>query len=288
LKPKRDEADAVNATWAVFNTEVTNDEHYKQAPNEVFIDNAAEISVMHPRFLTDIRDSEGAGIMGLSGSQKDTPKIGHLEGFFDCNSCTDCVANILSRADIEDKYDITYSQGKSYVVHLPGRDLAFVRRGKFYVADMSDWIVGPKLVNTTTDTSIPIPSERWRGQKEMEFVRSAGYPSEKEAIHLVTDGNIASIDIPRDDIRFKIFGRPAAAIRGKAKMKKARRNRYDLSLQQEGSKQVLYADIIHVGGHHYLVSVSEPLQLTIFSGLVNEKTETIGIALQTQLDLLRS
>jgi hypothetical protein len=103
----------VNATWAVFNTEVTNDEHCKQAPNEIFIDNAAEISVMHPRFLTDIRDSEGAGIMGVSGSQKDTPKIGHLEEFFDCNSCTDCVANILSQADIEDKYDITYSQGKS-------------------------------------------------------------------------------------------------------------------------------------------------------------------------------
>jgi hypothetical protein len=47
-----------------------------------------------------------------------------------------------------------------------------------------------------------------RAERAMEFVRSAGYPSEKEAIHLVTDGNTG------DDIRrgFKIFGRPAAAI----------------------------------------------------------------------------
>lgn len=106
---------------------------------------------------------------------------------------------------------------------------------------MSDWIVGPKLVNTTTNTSIPYTKrEVERAERAMEFVRSAGYPSEKEAIHLVTDGNITSIDITGDDIRrgFKIFGRPAAAIRGKAKKKKARRNRIDLSLQQEGSKQV--------------------------------------------------
>jgi hypothetical protein len=28
--------------WAVFNTKGANEEHYKQAPNEVFIDNAAK------------------------------------------------------------------------------------------------------------------------------------------------------------------------------------------------------------------------------------------------------
>jgi hypothetical protein len=66
---------------------------------------------------------------------------------------------------------------------------------------MSDWIVGPKLVNITTNTSIPYTKrEVERAERAMEFVRSAGYPSEKEAIRLVTDGNIASIDITGDDI----------------------------------------------------------------------------------------
>ncbi len=49
-------------------------------------------------------------------------------------ACEGCTANILCFADVEDKYDITYVQREKYVVHLPGRDLEFHRRGKMYVA----------------------------------------------------------------------------------------------------------------------------------------------------------
>jgi hypothetical protein len=40
-------------------------------------------------------------------------------------------------------YEVTYEHGASYTVHLPGRDLIFERKGKLYVADMSDWMQEP-------------------------------------------------------------------------------------------------------------------------------------------------
>jgi hypothetical protein len=47
---------------------------------------------------------------------------------------------VISQGAIENLYDITHVQGKEYRVHLPDRELAFVRRGRRYVADMRDWI----------------------------------------------------------------------------------------------------------------------------------------------------
>ena len=40
---------------------------------------------------------------------------------------------------VEDKYEISRVPGVSMTVYLPGRDLVFHRKGKQYVAEMSDW-----------------------------------------------------------------------------------------------------------------------------------------------------
>jgi hypothetical protein len=109
-----------NATWAAFASVLSSLE-----PHEVCLDGCSEVSVLHPRFLSDIRDTEGQGFAGLSGGSKMIKQIGYLDGFFDCLVCNECTANILSQADVEDMYDVTYEQGVSYTVHLPGRDLIF-------------------------------------------------------------------------------------------------------------------------------------------------------------------
>jgi hypothetical protein len=47
---------------------------------------------------------------------------------------------MLSMADVEDMYRITYVQGESITVHMDHRDLVFSRCEKMYVADFSDWL----------------------------------------------------------------------------------------------------------------------------------------------------
>ncbi len=52
--------------------------------------------------------------------------------------------------------------------------------------------------------------------------------------------------------------------------------------------QVLYTDVMHVDGQKFLVSVVEPLQLTIQAHLQNETANQLGLGLQGLLNLLRS
>ena len=51
---------------------------YVLKPYEVLLDTASQVNVMHPRFLTDIRQGEG-GFSGLDKGKKKTTEWGHLK-----------------------------------------------------------------------------------------------------------------------------------------------------------------------------------------------------------------
>jgi hypothetical protein len=96
---------------------------------EVVLDNASEVSVMDPSLLRSLRPAApGEGFGALSGATQSTTHIGKLEHFFECQACTSCTANILAQAAVEDIYEVTYDQGRSYTVHMDHRDLVFERR----------------------------------------------------------------------------------------------------------------------------------------------------------------
>jgi hypothetical protein len=59
-------------------------------------------------------------------------------------------------------------------------------------------------------------------------------------------------------------------------------------INPEAKAQVIYADVMHVDGVKFLVSVVEPLQLTIQAPLDNESADQLGLALQGHLSLLRA
>jgi hypothetical protein len=50
---------------------------------------------------------------------------GVLDGFFPVYASEKTKANILSFADVEDLYDITYIRKRAFVVHMGDRDLVF-------------------------------------------------------------------------------------------------------------------------------------------------------------------
>jgi hypothetical protein len=104
---------------------------------EVLLDNQADISVVHPRLLTNIR-RQRSYVSGLAGTAT-LPYVGELKGFLKCKGSANVLASVLCMADIEDMYDVTYEQGVSYTVHLDDQDLIFHKRDKLYVADMREW-----------------------------------------------------------------------------------------------------------------------------------------------------
>jgi hypothetical protein len=101
------------------------------------LDNQSDVSVIHPALLTNVTMlEEPFFITGVSPghSVKITHK-GHLRGFFDCYCCDKMSANILCMADVEDKFDITWNKGKSFIVHTAKGNVEFERTNKLYVSE---------------------------------------------------------------------------------------------------------------------------------------------------------
>ena len=205
---------------------------------------------------------------------------------------------MLSMADVEDVYEVTYVPKEKFIVHMEGRDLEFVRRNKMYVADMSDWI--DYSVSIEKDYAFMTIQEREhlltrkekeRALKAKEFVRVAGYPSEREAVSMIRDGNIDGMPHEVSDVKdyFDVYDVPIASVRGKWTHKKAAaRLTADDGIREQRKEQKFTSDVLHINGESFLISVSSPLELTINSHLSGLSTEDVGAALQSQVRLIES
>ena len=124
-----------------------------------------------------------------------------------------------------------------------------------------------------------------------EFIKAAGFPSEKAAIDMVRDGNIKGLKVDVTDIKnyFKIYGVPVEAIRGKTTHEKAvnKRDDYDEGIREQRTMQIMTADVMYAGGHKFVVSVSKPLMLLMSNPTSSLRRRALGTCIQQHLDVLR-
>ena len=263
---------------------------------EFILDNGSQVSVSHPRFLTNLRQGSGS-YKGLSGSATKTSMEGILPGFFHCMASESARVNVLSQADVEDLYEVVYTPGVSYTVKMADRDLVFYRRHKLYVVDMSEWIRPGYKDNTHNMSFMTVAErehlytrkERERTLKAGEFVKNAGFPSRVEAIQMMRNGNIEGIPHTVSKVKafYDIYGPLPTELRGKATNKKSSTtNHIDEGLKEQRKKQLLTSDVMFALGGKYLVSVIEPLELTITVPVKSRKIEALGKALMSQIHLL--
>jgi hypothetical protein len=302
-KPAKNDDEAevgVNATWEVeqeANMFVTLEEHVVNRAGtqnqinhtEVLLDNQADISILHPSLLSDVRDAETKiRVKGIGGFQMVVKDKGMLKDFFEVYASEDTKANVLSFAEVEDVYPISYIPQIGFIVHLSDRDLHFKRRGKLYVADWSDC----KVLNTVTENErCYTKAEVKRAMEAYAFMKNSGYPSMSEAGHLIMDGNINNTpNLARADFErsVQIYGLYPEYVKGKLTRKVIPRARVDTMLRSHDKQQLMYTDVMHLDGKRFLITVTEPLNLTLQSPLDNESRTSLGLALQGQIGLLRS
>lgn len=193
---------------------------------EVCLDNGSQVNILDPRLLKNLHTTM-KGYRSMNG-EAETSRSGFLKGFFKCQACDTCPANILSMADVEDRYPVTYVQGESITMHMDDRDVQFLRRDKLYIADFSDWIVedddrvqevctGLTLMTVLERESLYTRKEVRRALEAAEFLQSLGYPTEHEAIKLVCSGNIRNIPYNVKDVRrfYVIYGAQVPGLRGR-------------------------------------------------------------------------
>jgi hypothetical protein len=187
-----------NATWqeeqvASMFLSIVNDETEEVQENEVnnavqqqgvqltkvLLDNAANISIIHPVLLSDIRPAKrkikGKGVGSV---QMVVDEVGTIEGFFEVYA-SDCTrANVLSFAAVEDLYEISYVRGEVFVVHMGDRDLVFRRRDCLYVAK---WTGKGGMYATVQENELLYTREQvCRAKEAYKLIRNCGYPSPVE------------------------------------------------------------------------------------------------------------
>jgi hypothetical protein len=262
---------------------------------EVCIDNGSQVNIVHPVLLRNLRTSTKT-YQSMNGGAV-TSQVGLLEGFFECQACEDCPANIISQSDVEELYHMTYVHGESITVHMGDRDIIFYKKDKMYVADFSEWIQKDSVTNDyyeAGDIDLVLMTAQEREslytKKEVERAREAG-EFEKEAVHLIRDGNLVNVPYSVDDIRryYTIYGPQVAAVRGKTTKQHAKSaERADMGAMEQQTMQELCTDVMYAAGEKFLISVCSPLELTIVSHTESLSMEALGGCLQKQINLLRS
>ncbi len=94
-------------------------------------------------------------------------RTGYLDEFFRVYASEETRANLLSFAEVEELYNITYVPREAFIVHLPEQVLVFKRKGKLYVADFAEH--KPVYV-----TQVYTKAEEERAKRAYELVRNSG------------------------------------------------------------------------------------------------------------------
>ena len=87
---------------------------------------------------------------------------------------------------------------------------------------------------------------------------------------------------------YKVYGLHPEYVRGQLTKKKVSRSQVDLGLGSTDKNLRLYTDVMHLEGNMFLVTVADPLSLTLQSYVENEGMMSLCMALQGQLSLLKS
>jgi hypothetical protein len=159
------------------------------------LDNQADISVIHPMLLKDVRPADKKiRVKGVGDIQLIVDKVGLLDGFFQVYVSENTKANVLSFAEVEDRYDISYVRGESFTVHMPSQDIVFERRNKLYVAEWceerAEEVDGTANATMQENEWLHTKEEVRRARAAYEFLRNTGYLSMSKAAHLISDGNV--------------------------------------------------------------------------------------------------
>ena len=128
------------------------DPRIKIEADDVILDNGVDISIFNSKLLREVESWDDVQVHGIGGLSTVVDKTGYLEGVFRVHANETTHINLLSYAEVEDKYEITCLRGRGFVVHTEDKDILFARVGKLYVAKWDDIVGYARNYVTTQET----------------------------------------------------------------------------------------------------------------------------------------
>ena len=259
---------------------------------DVLLDNQATKGVFHNvDLLADVRKvSVITRFTGLGGVIE-CDAVGEVKDFGTVSFAPQAVANILSFAEVADKYKIEYVNEVGFIVHGKSQTYVFKRKGNLFVCDFAgmDQTV---MISTVSENELSYTRREVEdARKARELMKELGYPSEASMIELITTGGILNCPVTAHDVHraTKLWGKDVASMKGKEKLVKSKKVKFEFVPRPVVSHLVLHIDLMMVESVIFLISVSTPLGLTIVTHLPNGKgAKSIWRALQDQIYAYRA
>jgi hypothetical protein len=107
---------------------------------------------------------------------------------------------------------------------------------------------------------------------------------------MLQDGNVSGMpNLTSQDVRraYQLYGNAPDFVRGRMTNKKVTRAVVDDDLLLEEKKAILHLDVMQIDSQHFLITVCNPLQITLQVTIERESQAVLGMALQGQLELVR-
>jgi hypothetical protein len=130
-----------------------------------------------------------------------------------------------------------------------------------------------------------------RAMKVRELQRVCGYPSYQELIYMLQDGSVAGMpNLTSQDVHraYQLYGSAPEFVRGRMTNRRVTKAVVDDGLLLEEKKAILHTDVMQIDSQRFLITVCNPLQITLQVPIERESQAVLGMALQGQLGLIRS
>jgi len=115
---------------------------------------------------------------------------------------------------------------------------------------------------------------------------NARYPSYQELINILQNGNFAHLPhLTAKDVHwaYDLFGKLAAFVWGRMTKQAVKRAVVEDDLILKEKNPVLHSNVMHIDRHQILVTICDPLQLTLQVYIERESHTVLGMALQGNL-----
>ena len=257
----------------------------------VFMDSCASVSLFNNKnLLTNIRPcKKNYNIFGINAEALIVSLEGDLLHFGTVLYSEKAIANILSLSKVENMLNVDYEQGFGFSVYTKNNDQVyhFQRIGDgIYAAKFND--IARILMSTVLENEkLYSKREVEAAKKARTFQKRLGYAPSNGIIDLISAGGIKNAPVTEHDMRRadSIYGKDASILKGRTTRSKTDGITFEHVPIPLIINQVLHADIMFVEGKPFLITVSEPLCLTMVSELINgRKYDAIQLVLENQIN----
>lgn len=272
VSDKKDDSEKKKVSWMCTQISLA------QSPGEymkdhLLLDSQSTIDLIcNKKFVTDIYKVKTPLLLSTNAGTMQITLKAILPGYGEVYFCEDAMTNVISMANMEDKYRITYDSEResALIVHTECGKIKFTRNSNnLYAKQLKyDTANATCLVETVEENASHYTGRQMdRAKAARNLMHSLGYPSTADLKNIIKMNSIQNcpITVQDVDVAEKIFGKDVGSLKGKTSRSKPTPVVHDIveippELKEAQRDIDLCFDIMFVNGWPFLVSVSKRLK----------------------------